>query len=336
MISALLHKLMLRQDLTAEEAAGAMTAIMTGEAGEARTAAFLTALAMKGETGAEIEAFARSMRRAAVPWPGEVPGALFDTCGTGGDRAGTLNISTMVAILLTAMGRHVAKHGNRAVSSSTGSADLLEEFGVRIAMTPDESADCLKRAGICFLFAPNWHPAMKHAAPVRRALGVRTVFNLLGPLTNPAPITHQVIGVFDASFMHGVAHALALLGRRAALVLHAEDGLDEASPASGTRYIRVEAGETTDSGVLTPEDFGLTRHSLDDLRPRDRAEAVARTRAILSGKGSRAENETIAMNAALALSLTEGDQNLAGLAAEALSALASGKAASVVENWARI
>ncbi|MDH5656332.1 MAG: anthranilate phosphoribosyltransferase, partial [Spirochaetia bacterium] len=205
----ILKKVIRKENLSSEEAGSAMTEIMTGKTGEIRTAAFLTAMSMKGETGKEIEAFARSMRHAAVPWPGNSGEVLCDTCGTGGDSASTINVSTISALLLAAMGHKVAKHGNRAVSSSTGSADLLESIGVNLEMDHGEAFDCLKDVGITFLFAPKWHPAMKHAGPVRKAMGVRTVFNLLGPITNPAPVSHQVVGVFNRDFMTPIAQALA-------------------------------------------------------------------------------------------------------------------------------
>lgn len=334
MIAEVLKKLMSHGgDLSAEEASQAMAQIMIGEAGEARTAALLTALALKGETGAEIEAFARSMRHAAVRWPGSqgLP-VLADTCGTGGDSQGTLNISTLSAMLLAGLSIPIAKHGNRAVSSTTGSADLLEGLGVRLNLEPEQVAAEVEKVGISFLFAPTWHPAMKYAAPVRKSLGFRTVFNLLGPLTNPAPITHQVIGVFHISFMERMAQALALQGRKGAYLLHSEDGLDEVSPAAATRYIRIQAGEITDRGELRPEDFGLSGALLGELRPKDREDAIARSQAILAGEGSEAENHTIAMNAALIYAMVH-DCDLPTAAAACLSGLKAGKGGELLSRW---
>ncbi|MBX7057798.1 MAG: anthranilate phosphoribosyltransferase [Leptospirales bacterium] len=332
-ISDILRKLIAGQNLTAAEASEAITAIMTGEAGEARTAALLTALAMKGESAQEIEACARGMRSAALTWSGGAPPLLLDTCGTGGDRSGTLNISTLAALCLAAMDLPVAKHGNRAVSSSTGSADLLEELGVRLAMNPEECVQSLASAKICFLFAQAWHPAMKYAAPVRRALGVRTIFNLLGPLTNPAPITHQVVGVFDARFATPLAEALAMLGRRGAFVVHALDGLDEISPAVETDYIRIEDGKVLERGRIAPEDFGLVRYSLDQIRAGDRAHALLRARAILNGHGSDAENATVAMNTAVALCAARVSSGWKEAADRAMATLQSGAGAAVLERW---
>ncbi len=334
MFAEILKKLMANEDLTSDEATHAMTAVMTGEAGEARTAGLLTALALKGETGTEIEAFARAMRKAAVSWPGGSPEILADTCGTGGDGASTLNISTLTAMLLASLGIPVAKHGNRAVSSKSGSADLLEGLGVRLNLTHEETANELERAGITFLFAPMWHPAMKYAAPVRKALGFRTVFNLLGPLTNPAPITHQVIGVFSQEFMERMAAAVALLGRKGAYVLHSEDGLDELSPAAPTHFIRIEAGEVREQGKMQPEDFGFSPVSLDELRTVSREEALKRSQLILEGAGQPAENQTIAMNAGLVYSLTKGG-DLKSSAALCLDALRSGQALELLKKWAR-
>jgi len=190
-----LKKVMQGEDLSSDEALRSMTEIMTGQAGEIRTAGFLIALALKGETGEEIESFARAMRKAAKPWPSREKFDIVDTCGTGGDASSLLNISTIAALVVSSMGFKVAKHGNRAVSSPTGSADVLEELGINLEIPHEESVEALNEIGMCFLFAPAWHPAMRFAAPVRKALGVRTVFNILGPITNPAPITHQLMGV---------------------------------------------------------------------------------------------------------------------------------------------
>ena len=335
MIAEVLKKLMSHGgDLNAEEASQAMAQIMIGEAGEARTAALLTALALKGETGAEIEAFARSMRPAAVRWPGKKDTfpVLADTCGTGGDSQGTRNISTLSAMLLAGLDIPIAKHGTRAVSSTTGSADLLEGLGIRLNLAPEQVAAEVEKVGMSFLFAPTWHPAMKYAAPVRKSLGFRTVFNLLGPLTNPAPITHQVIGVFHLNFMERMAPALALQGRKGAYLLHSEDGLDEVSPAAATRYLRIQAGEITDRGDQRPEDFGLAGAPLGELRPKDREDAIARSQAILAGEGSEAENHTIAMNAALIYAMVR-ECDLKAAAEACLSGLKAGKGGELLKRW---
>lgn len=333
MIGDVLKKLLSKSgDLSADEASQAMAEIMTGEAGEVRTAALLTALALKGETGTEIEAFARSMRHAAVPWPGENPLVLVDTCGTGGDSQGTINVSTLAAILLGALDIPVAKHGNRAVSSTTGSADLLEGLGVVLTRDVREVADELKRVGITFLFAQAWHPAMKFAAPVRKNLGFRTVFNLLGPLTNPAPVNYQVVGVFHRDYMERMAHALALQGRKGAYLLHSEDGLDEVSPAAPTHFIRIADGEIVERGQLSPADFGLPAAALSELRAVDREDALRRSRAILEGRGSEAESHTIVMNAALIYSMVHGT-DLPTAAAACLAGLRAGRGAELLGRW---
>lgn len=329
----LLNKLMAGENLTVDEATQLMTAVMTGQAGEIRTAAFLTALSMKGETATEIESFSRSMRKAAVSWQDHPPEVLFDTCGTGGDSANILNISTLAALVLAALNIPVAKHGNRAVSSGTGSADLLEEMGISFDLTHEEVAQCLNENGICFLFAPKWHPAMKHAAPVRRTLAVRTVFNLLGPITNPAPVTHQVVGVYDGSFLETIGYALAGLGRKGAFVVHSEDGLDEVSIAAPTKFVRVENSRIVDKGVLNPEDFGFRKYDLAELKVQERKEAVRRTKNILNGKGSEVENAMVCANAGLALSLIRHTADMKECAAECLDTLKAGKGAAILEKW---
>ena len=321
------------QDLTTEKAKYVMAQIMTGEAGEVRTAALLTALAAKGETGPEIEAFARSMRKAAVAWPGNKFEVLGDTCGTGGDSSSTLNISTLSAILLAAMGIPIAKHGNRAVSSKSGSADLLEAMEINLDQEPEKIVNCLEKVGIGFLFAQKWHPAMRFAGPVRKAMGVRTVFNLLGPLTNPAPVTHQVLGIFDKNFMPPVSAALAGLGRKGAYVVHSEDGLDEVSLSAPTNFTRIQDGQIVETGMFGPEDFGVSGADLSALQIDDREAALERSRAILAGQGSDAENSIICVNAALLYSMATDQSDLKLATGECMEALKSGKGAALVEQW---
>ena len=332
MAQHLLKKLIGGENLATAEAEELMQAVMTGAAGEALTAGMLVALAIKGETGDEITGFARVMRGAAVPWPGAA-GDYCDTCGTGGDGAKTINVSTLAGIVLAAAGLPVAKHGNRAVSSTSGSADLLERLGVGLDRSPEDVAESLERNGITFLFAQAWHPAMKYAGPVRRALGVRTVFNLLGPLTNPAPISYQTIGVFHKDFMERVAVALAGLGRKGGYVIHGADGLDEVSPETETHFIQIENGAVTKRGTMQPEDFGFARFALDEIRIDSPEEALDRARTILAGKGREADNAVVAMNAALVYSLARGT-DLKAAAEACLSVIQSGKGAEVVRNWA--
>ena len=255
MFTSLLDKLSRRQDLSVEEAAAAMARIMEGSASPAEISGLLVGLAMKGEQTSEIVGLARAMRAHALRLPASFA-PLVDLCGTGGDRAGTFNISSVASVVTAACGARVAKHGNRAVSSACGSADLFEALGVRTTAPPEVVARCLEEAGIAFLFAPVFHPSMRHAAAVRRELGLRTAFNLLGPLTNPAGPTHQLVGVPRPELTELVAHALLLLGCRRAWVVHGADGLDEIST---TGYSKVS--ECRDGAVRTfyvhPSDFGL-------------------------------------------------------------------------------
>ena len=358
-MSTFLAKLIRREDLSDQEAKELMQSVMTGKAGELQTAACLIALASKGETGEEIAAFAQVMRGSALAWLPEeelAGGAqklsveklytdsfskskereskssiLCDTCGTGGDGAATINISTLSAIILAALGIPIAKHGNRAVSSKSGSADLLEGLGITLEASPKAITECLQGVGITFLYAPYWHPAMKYAAPVRKALGVRTVFNLLGPITNPAPITHQLVGVFHKSFQFPLSEALARLGREAYVVC-STDGLDEISCAAPTHFIRVASGKIAETGKLAPEDFGFSRHSLQELGITSLEEALKRSRCLLAGKGRPAENYAVTMNAALIYSLVK-QVSLKQAALVCLDAIQAGQGLEVIERW---
>ena len=259
-----LQKIISGQHLTASEAHAAMQKIMAGEATHAQIAGFLVALRMKGETVEEITGFARAMREAALKVQAQSR-PLVDTCGTGGDRSHTFNISTAAAFIAAGAGVRVAKHGNRAASSQCGSADVLEELGVNINLAPQQVARCIDEVGIGFLFARSLHPAMRHAAPVRSELGVRTVFNLLGPLTNPAGATRQVLGVFAAEWVEPLARVLQLLGTERAFVVHGAGGLDEISTLGETQVAEVHPGGISCYRV-TPEDFDLPRADLEELR----------------------------------------------------------------------
>jgi anthranilate phosphoribosyltransferase len=327
-----LKKVMSYQNLTEEEAYFAMNKIMTGEAGEIRTAALLVALAMKKETGEEIEGFAKAMRKAAVKWPSLKKYDILDTCGTGGDNANLLNISTITAVVMATIGYRVAKHGNRAVSSATGSADVLEDCGINIEVNYEEAVECLEKIGITFLYAPKWHPAMKYAAPVRKTIGVRTVFNILGPITNPAPITHQIMGVFSKEYMPQIAQALTGLGRKNAYVIHSQDGLDEISIAAPTEYIQIQEGKIIQEGILKVEDFGIEPESLDSLKVKDRKESTERFLRIIKGEGTSAENKMVAINSALALTLFE-NISLKEATEKMLELLKSGKVYKKFEEW---
>jgi anthranilate phosphoribosyltransferase len=294
----LLQKLTAREDLTAEEAAAAMGEIMAGRAAPASIAGLLVALAMKGERPSEIVGFARTMRREAVPF--DTGGRdVFDTCGTGGDRSGTFNISSASALVVAACGVPVAKHGNRSVSSRCGSADVLEALGVNVAAAPEIAARCLRDAEIAFLFAPTFHPSMKHAAPTRRELGLRTAFNLLGPLTNPARPRRQLVGVPRPELTELLARALQLLGSERAWVVHGADGLDEISLTGYTKVSECRSG-TVHTFYIHPADFGLRKVPAAALCGGDAQENAAIIRRVLAGE-SGAAREVVLLNAGAAL-----------------------------------
>jgi len=257
MFPALIEKLIRREDLTSDEASAAMAEVMAGRAGEAHIAGFLIGLAMKGERPAEIVGLARTMRAHAVALSRPYPG-VFDTCGTGGDRSGTFNISTCAAIVLAACGVQTAKHGNRSVSSLSGSADVFEVLGVNVGAAPPIVERCLVEANIGFFFAPTFHPSMRHAGPTRRALGVRTAFNLLGPLTNPAGATRQIVGVPRSEFTELLARSLMLLGSERAWVVHGADGIDEISTTGYTKVSECRDGAVK-TFYLHPGDVGLQK-----------------------------------------------------------------------------
>ena len=298
MLTDLLQKLTRHEDLTAEEAAAAMDLVMAGSASTAQLAALLVGLAMKGERAEEIVGLAQTMRARAVPLPARVPG-VFDTCGTGGDRSGTVNISSAAAIVVAACGVPVAKHGNRSVSSRCGSADVFEALGVDIAAGPEVVGRSLETAGIGFLFAPAFHPSMKHAAPTRRELGLRTAFNLLGPLTNPAGPLRQLVGVPRPELTELLARALLLLGAERVWVVHGADGLDELST---TGYTKVSEG--IDDAVRTfyvhPADYGLAKAPLEALTGGDAGVNAAAIRGVLDGARG-AIRDIVLFNAAAAM-----------------------------------
>jgi anthranilate phosphoribosyltransferase len=298
-----------RRDLTRLEAAAAMEAIMSGGATHAQVAAFLTALRMKGETVDELVGFAEVMRLkvARVRTRGAVEAALtgtdremlIDTCGTGGDASGTFNVSTATAFVVAGAGVKVAKHGNRSVSSLCGSADVLETLGISLDLAPPKVAQCVDEVGIGFLYAPLLHTAMKHVMPARREMGIRTVFNMLGPLTNPAGANAQVIGVYARDLVEPLARVLAELGTIRAFVVHGADGLDEISTTGESWVAEVHEGVVR-SGTVRPEDFGVTRAAMADLTGGDRAENAEIIRRILAGDpGPR--RDIVVVNAAAAL-----------------------------------
>ncbi len=317
------------RELSSAQAEAATAAIMTGQATPAQTGAFLAALRCRGETVAEILGCARAMRRYATPVVSRHP-ILADTCGTGGDGSGTFNISTAAAFVAAGAGLAVAKHGNRAASSRAGSADVLEALGVRIDLGPEDAGRCLDEVGIAFLFAQRYHEAMRHAAGPRRELGFRTVFNLLGPLCNPAGAQVQVVGVAQAQLVLPMADVLRQLGARRALVVHGCDGLDEFSTTGPSVWADTAAPGEPRLQELTPEAVGLERANLDALRGGSANENAAIVRAVLGGEpGPR--REIVLLNAAAVLyaaGLAPDWPSALSLAAEAVD---SGRAARRLE-----
>ena len=332
MFTALIEKLVRHEDLTADEAAGAMQQVMDGAASPAALAGLLSALAMKGERPAEIVGFARTMRANAVKLSTPVDD-VFDTCGTGGDRSGTFNISSAAALVVAACGVKVAKHGNRSVSSRCGSADVFEHLGVNVAAPPVVVERTLRDVGIAFFFAPTFHPSMKHAAPTRRELGIRTAFNLLGPLTNPAGASRQIVGVPKSELTELLARALLLLGSRRAWVVHGADGIDEIST---TGYTKVS--ECRDGAVHTfyvhPADFGFQKAAPDALKGGDAATNAEIVRRLLDGEQG-APRDVVLLNAGAALFVAGRTGSIAAGVKAAGEAIDAGVARATLERLAR-
>ncbi|GAB3676592.1 anthranilate phosphoribosyltransferase [Salinisphaera aquimarina] len=324
--AALMNDLVAGRDLDPERMADAMRSIMTGGATEAQIGGFLIALRMKGESVDEIAAAAAVMRELAtdVPVDATLTDKLVDTCGTGGDASGLFNVSTASAFVVAAAGGHVAKHGNRSVSSKSGSADLLEAAGIGLDTNPEQVAECIRRLGVGFMFAPAHHGAMKYAVGVRRELGIRTLFNIIGPLTNPAGARNQVMGVFNGHLCEPLAEVLHKLGSRHVMVVHGEDGLDELSINAPSRVAELKDGQVT-TYKIAPEDVGLERGSLDGLRVRDAAESLAIVQEVLSGKPGLAA-DMVAFNAGAALYVGGTTPDLATGVERARAAIASGEA----------
>jgi anthranilate phosphoribosyltransferase len=327
--AAALEQLRRHEDLTVDQAAFLMGAIMDGGAPPSQIAGLLLALALKGERASEIVGFARAMRARAITLP-EPIAPVFDTCGTGGDGAQTFNVSTTAAIVLAGAGVRVAKHGNRAVSSRSGSADVFEALGVSLEATPAQVHAALRDVGLAFFFAPAWHPSMRHAGPTRRELGVRTAFNLLGPLTNPAGATRQVIGVSRPEHTELIARALGALGTDRAWVVHGAGGLDELSTLGHTKVSALSAG-TVNTFYIHPADAGLAVATVDQLSGGTAVENAAMIEALLDGaQGPR--RDVVLLNVAAALLVAGRVTALAegvGLAAEAID---SGRARRVLES----
>lgn len=330
MIREAIAKLVKREDLTVEEAEAAMGTIMAGEATPAQIGAFLIALRMKGETIPEIVGCARAMRRAMQRVPYE--GVAVDTCGTGGDGARTFNLSTAAAFVVAGAGVPVAKHGNRAVSSPSGSADLLAALGAELALSPEQAARALQEIGFAFLFAPAFHPAMKHAIGPRREIGVRTIFNILGPLCNPAEVPYQVMGVFDPGMLEPLAEVLGALGSRHAFVVCGVGNVDEVTPAGPTRVAEYVEGQIR-TWIFDPADYGIPRAPLEALRGATPEENARRLRALFQGKENGPLRAAVLLNAAFALRAAEHVEDLREGLARAEQALASGAALEILEAY---
>ncbi len=328
-IKQAIAKVVLRLDLSVEEMVDVMNEIMGGEATPAQIGSFLMGLRMKGETVDEITGAVRVMREKATPidsgvnvGQGEI---LVDTCGTGGDGSGTFNVSTTTAFVVAGAGLPVAKHGNRSMSSNCGSADVLEAAGVKLDISPERVGECIQKIGIGFLFAPALHGAMKHAIGPRKELGVRTIFNILGPLTNPAGANVQVLGVFDGELIEPLARVLGKLGSKRALVVHGEGNLDELTITGATNVAELNNGEVTLYSI-TPEELGLTRASIADLKGgADAAESAEQMRAVLAGeKGPK--RDMVLLNSGAALMAAGLCDDLKSGIAKAAEIIDSGKA----------
>ncbi len=332
MIKEAIDTLVSGNSLSMEQAAGVMKEIMEGEATPAQFGAFVTALRLKGETVQEIAGMARAMREKATPVA--VSGPVVDTCGTGGDASQTFNISTTAAFVVTGAGAKVAKHGNRGMSSGCGSADVLDALGVKIDLGAKEVERCLEEVGIGFMFAPIFHPAMKYATVPRREIGIRTVFNILGPLTNPAGAPAQLLGVADGSLTMKMAEVLSLLGCRHALVVHGEDGLDEITLGGRTTVCEL-IGDEIIRYSIAPEEFGFSRVSIASLSGGPPQESAAIIRRVLGGEKGP-QRDIVLINAAAALVAGDLAENLEQGVRIAAEAIDSGKALEKLEGLIKI
>lgn len=332
MIREAIEKVVRKKDLTRYEASEVMDEIMSGRATDAQIASFLTALRMKGETIEEITGFAETMRGKATLVKTNQQ-FLVDTCGTGGDAAGTFNISTVAAFVVSGAGIHVAKHGNRSVSSSCGSADVLETLGVRLDLPPQVVGRAIDEIGIGFLFAPHLHQAMKYVMPARKETGIRTVFNILGPLTNPAKVTSQVVGVYDSSLTWVLAEVLGNLGIHHALVVHGADGLDELSNTGESMVAEYKDGEVKDYKV-NPEDFGMRRARLYEIKGGSSEENARMLRDILAGKNGP-RRDIVLLNAGAAILAADRANSLEEGIIMAAESIDSGRARQKLESLIR-
>jgi anthranilate phosphoribosyltransferase len=330
MIRTAIAKLSSFEHLSAEEASAVMREILGGRVTGAQTGALLLGLQMKGASVGELVVCASVMREHAARFRPHVPGTLVDTCGTGGDHAGTFNISTAAALVAAGGGAFLVKHGNRGVTSRCGSADVLEALGVVIDPSPEDAERLLRSTGFCFLFARRYHPAMRHAAPVRAEIGIRTVFNLLGPLTNPAGADAQLLGVYDTALIRPLAEVLGRLGTGRGMVVHG-DGLDEITTAgTGVTAVAEITGGTVREYRISCEDFGIPRVSMDDLRGGDPGVNRTIIREILDGERG-APRDVTALNAAAALCLAGRTSTLAGGLERAYASIDAGRAGAVLD-----
>ncbi len=334
-IKQAIAKVIIHQDLSEDEMVDVMNEIMGGVATPAQIGSFITALRMKGETVAEITGAVRVMRAKVTPIATGVDinqgGILVDTCGTGGDSSGTFNVSTASAFVVAGAGMMVAKHGNRSVSSHCGSADVLEAAGVSLNLTPEQIGRCVREVGIGFLFAPALHGAMKYAIGPRREIGIRTIFNILGPLTNPAGANVQVVGVFAADLTEPLAEVLGRLGSKRALVVHGEGGLDELTVTGSTRISDLNQGQVS-TYAITPEQLGLTRASLADLQGgATPLESAAQMRAIFGGEQG-AKRDMVLINSGAALMAAGVSADLQAGVNKAAEIIDSGKALAKLEQ----
>lgn len=334
MIQKALKKVVNGYDLQVDEMRAVMESIMEGQVDDIHITAFLTAMKMKGETPVEIASAAQVMRDKAVVVDLSHYHTV-DTCGTGGDGAGTFNISTAVAFVTAAAGCRVVKHGNRSVSSKSGSADVLEAMGADIMLTPDQTRQCVEEVGMGFFYAPTYHPAMRHVMGVRRSLGYRTIFNILGPLANPAQADCQVMGVFSKELMIPMAEALRSLGVQQAMIVHGQDGLDELSVTDGTDTVELCNGEIRKVSI-TPEQFGMKRGKPADLLGGDAKENAEIIRKILSGRDQSSRRDIVALNAGAALYIAGQAKDMASGVQQAEQILDQGVALEKLSQFVHL
>jgi len=332
MFPALIEKVVRHEDLTTEEAAAAMREVMEGRATPGALAGLLAALVMKGERPEEIAGLARTMREHAVALAAP-PGEVFDTCGTGGDRSGTFNVSSAAAIVVAACGVRVAKHGNRSVSSRCGSADVFEQLGVNVTAPPPVVEQTLRDVNIAFFFAPTFHPSMKHAAPIRRDMGIRTTFNLLGPLTNPAGATRQIVGVPRPELTQVMARALMLLGSTRAWVVHGAGGIDEISNTGHTKVSELRGG-AVHTFFIHPAEFGFAKATAEEIRGGDAVENAAILRNVFDGRPGAAR-DIVLLNAGAALFIAGHSASVRDGIERAAEAVDSGTARETLGRMVR-